>query len=73
MAPISPAQARARARIELLIRIAEPGLNLLLGAGDRLSRIVDRSDDDPVPVIRHSDDVRPLAAGRPVVSEPASE
>jgi hypothetical protein len=41
----------------------QPGLDLVLLAGDRISRVVDRSDDEPVPAIRFPDDVRPLGPG----------
>jgi hypothetical protein len=64
MAPPTTAQVRWRARIEVLIRLAQPGLDLMLAAGDRLSRTVDRSDDDPVPAIRFSNEVLPLASGQ---------
>jgi hypothetical protein len=65
MARLTPAQLRWRNRIETLIRLMQPGLDLMLLAGDRLSRAVDRSDDEPVPAIRFPDDVRPLAPGQP--------
>ena len=65
MAKLTPAQQRWRNRIELLIRLMQPGLDLMLLAGDRLSRSVGRSDDEPVPAIRFPDDVRPLAPGQP--------
>ena len=65
MAKLTPAQQRWRNRIEFLIRLMQPGLDLLLLAGDRLSRAVDRSDDEPIPAIRFPDDVRPLAPGQP--------
>jgi hypothetical protein len=65
MAPLTPAQQRWRNRIETVIRLMQPGLDLVLLAGDRLSRVVDRSDDEPVPAIRFPDDVRPLAPGHP--------
>jgi hypothetical protein len=41
---MTPTQQRVRERIEALIRLAAPGLDLLLAAGDRLSRAVDRGD-----------------------------
>lgn len=65
MAPPTPAQLRARARIEFVLRLAEPGLNLLLAAGDRVSRVVDRREDDPIPAIRFPNEVRPLPPGPP--------
>jgi hypothetical protein len=49
MTPRTPVQQQRRDRVETLIRIAEPGLNLLLAAGERLSRVVQRRDDDYYP------------------------
>jgi hypothetical protein len=41
---MTPNQQRVRGRIEGLIRVAAPALDLLLVAGDRVSRAVDRGD-----------------------------
>ncbi len=49
MATLTPAQRRWRARIETALRVAAPGLDLVLAAGDRLSRAVERDDLDWVP------------------------
>ncbi len=49
MATLSPAQRRWRARIETMLRLAAPALDLILAAGDRLSRAVEREDLDWVP------------------------
>lgn len=49
MAALTPEQRRTRARIETLIRLAAPGLNLLLAFGDRLSRLVEPEDHDYYP------------------------
>ncbi|MEA2474852.1 MAG: hypothetical protein QOE06_2767, partial [Thermoleophilaceae bacterium] len=38
--PLTPEQRRRRDQVEMLIRLMAPGLNLVLGAGERLSRIV---------------------------------
>lgn len=46
MAPPSPTQLAWRRRIEAVLRVAEPGLDLLLAAGDRFSRVVARDDDE---------------------------
>jgi len=35
------------------LRVVGPALDLVLVAGDRLSRVVDRSDDEPLPAIRY--------------------
>jgi len=42
----TPNQLVWRRRIEAGLRIAEPGLNLLLAVGDRFSRWVDRGQPD---------------------------
>lgn len=41
---MTPTQQRVRDRIEALIRLAAPAFDLLLVAGDRISRAVDRGD-----------------------------
>ena len=46
MAPPSPTQLQWRRRIEAALRVAAPALDLLLAAGDRVSRAVDRGDDE---------------------------
>jgi hypothetical protein len=46
VAPPSPTQVRWRRRIEAALRLAAPALDLLLAAGDRLSRAVDRGGDE---------------------------
>jgi len=53
MAPPSPTQLAWRGRIEAALRVAAPALDLLLAAGDRLSRAVDREAlDSPAPARR---------------------
>jgi len=47
MASPTPEQVRRRERIESLLRLAEPGLNLMLAAGDGLSRLVHRGGPEP--------------------------
>ena len=44
MARLSPDQLRTRERIETMIRLMAPGLNLVLAAGERLSRVVEPED-----------------------------
>ena len=50
MANLAPEERRRRDQIETLIRLMAPGLNLILAAGERLSRIVEPDDPDYYPV-----------------------
>ena len=52
MAYRSPAQLARVRRMESLIRLAAPGLDLVLYAGDRASRIVGRNEIGPEPARR---------------------
>ena len=47
--PLTAEQLRKRDRVESLIRLMAPGLNLLLAAGDRLSRLVEPVDHEYYP------------------------
>ena len=49
VAPLTPDQVRTRERVETVIRIAAPALNLLLAAGERLSRLVEPEDHEYYP------------------------
>jgi hypothetical protein len=49
MAVRSPTQLANRARIERLIRIAAPALDLVLATGERISRVAGRNQIDPEP------------------------
>lgn len=48
--PLTPEQRRRRDRTETLIRLMAPGLNLVLAAGERISKIVAPNDDEYYPV-----------------------
>ncbi|MEA2465981.1 MAG: hypothetical protein QOJ57_107 [Thermoleophilaceae bacterium] len=50
MTALTPDQRRKRERVETVISIAAPALNLLLAFGDRLSRIVEPEDSEYYPV-----------------------
>jgi hypothetical protein len=50
MAPLTPEQRRTRDRVETLIRLMAPGLNLVLAAGERISRIVEPDDYEYYPI-----------------------
>lgn len=49
VAALTPAQRTNVRRMESLIRLAAPALDLLLFAGDRVSRVVGRNEIDPEP------------------------
>ena len=49
MAPLTPEQVRRRERVESLIRLTAPGLNLVLAIGDRISRLVGSEDEEHYP------------------------
>jgi hypothetical protein len=49
MAPTTPTGLANRARIESLLRLAAPALDLMLAAGDRVSRVAGRNEIDPEP------------------------
>jgi hypothetical protein len=50
MSELTPAQRRIRERVEGLISAASPVLDLVLGVGDRISRIVEPEDHEYYPV-----------------------
>jgi hypothetical protein len=49
VAQLTPEQHRNRDRVETLIRLMAPGLNLVLALGERLSRIVEPVDHEYYP------------------------
>ncbi|HEX4720779.1 MAG TPA: hypothetical protein VH300_19820 [Thermoleophilaceae bacterium] len=49
MAKLSAEQIRTRERVETLIRLAAPALNLVLAAGERVSRVVEPDDPEYYP------------------------
>jgi hypothetical protein len=49
MAQLTPDQLRTRQRIEGLIRLAAPALDLMLAVGERVSRIVEPEDVEYYP------------------------
>jgi hypothetical protein len=51
----TPTQRALQRRIESLIRVAAPALDLLLFAGDKLSRVAGRNQIDPDPPRRLGD------------------
>lgn len=67
--PLTPDQRRRRDTIERGIRLVAPALDLLLWAGERLSRIVQRDDPsyDPAQPPARDSPVR-TGTGRPLPS-----
>ena len=65
MAFRTPAQLARRRRIEGALRLAAPFLDLLLAAGDRVSRVAGRNEIDPDPPRRvlRADSRTPLGGG----------
>ena len=50
MAELTPGQQRTRRRVETVIGLAAPVLDLVLAAGDRISRIAEPKDYEYYPV-----------------------
>ena len=50
MSQLTPDQRRTRDRVETLIGLVAPVLNVVLAAGDRLSRVVEPEDTEYYPV-----------------------
>jgi hypothetical protein len=56
MAPMTAGQLRTRRRVEGVIRLMAPALDVLLAVGERVSKVVEPEDSDYYPprVTRHS-------------------
>ena len=63
MANLTPDQRRRRDQVETLIRLMAPALNLVLAAGERLSRLVEPDDPDYYPVRASSPEPPPKPEG----------
>jgi hypothetical protein len=57
MAPMTAGQLRTRRRVEGLIRVMAPMLDVVLAVGERVSKVVEPEDADYYPprVTRHSE------------------
>jgi hypothetical protein len=51
MSTLTPDQLRKRERVETLIRLIAPGLNLVLAVGERVSRVVEPDDPEYYPAV----------------------
>jgi hypothetical protein len=60
MSPTTPGQLRTRRRVESLIRLMAPALDVVLAVGDRVSRVVERDDPEYYPPRVSSSDRPPL-------------
>ena len=49
MAPLTPDELRTRERVETVIRLASPALNLVLAVGERISKLVEPEDHEYYP------------------------
>ncbi len=49
MAPLTPDELRTRERVETVIRLASPALNLVLAVGERVSKLVEPEDHEYYP------------------------
>jgi hypothetical protein len=49
MAPLTPDELRTRERVESVIRLASPALNLVLAVGERISKFVEPEDQEYYP------------------------
>lgn len=49
MAALTPDQLRTRERIDALIRVMAPALDVVLAVGERISRVVEREDAEYYP------------------------
>ena len=74
MAELSPGQQRTRRRVETVIGLAAPLLDLVLAAGDRISRIAEPNDYEYYPVrAGELRDELPGETRRPAVPETGDE
>jgi hypothetical protein len=49
VAPLTPGQLRTRQRVEGVIRLAAPALDLMLAVGERVSKVVEPEDVEYYP------------------------
>jgi hypothetical protein len=63
-------EEKRRAAVESVIRLIEPGLNLILAAGDRISRLVEPEDHEYYPVRPLEQPREPELASREATQRP---
>jgi len=72
MGALTPTQLRTRRRVESVIRLMAPALDVVLAVGDRVSRIVERDDPEYYPprAGRSAEDALRAAGDRPAGDRP---
>ena len=72
MSPTTAGQLRTRRRVESVIRLIAPALDVVLAVGDRVSRVVERDDPEYYPprAGRSAEDALRAAGDRPVGDRP---
>jgi hypothetical protein len=67
MASLTPGQLRTRRRVESVIKLMAPALDVVLAVGDRVSRIVERDDPEYYPprVGRNAEEALRAAGEKP--------
>ena len=70
MTQLTTEQKRTRGRVETVIRLMAPGLDLVLAAGERLSRLVEPEDHEYYPPRPSETDGPPPV--RPEPGQPAA-
>jgi hypothetical protein len=63
VAKLTADQQRTRERFETLIRLMAPALNLMLAAGERVSRIVEPDDPEYYPARVEGTEPAPVGVG----------
>jgi hypothetical protein len=64
MGQLTPVQRQRREQVESLIRLMAPALNLVLAAGERLSRIAEPEDTEYYPPRGSGEESSPPASDR---------
>lgn len=73
MAKLTPDQLRRRERVEALIRLIAPALNLVLATGERISRIVESDDPEYYPARVEGAEAPSVGRGTPAGAAPGRD
>ncbi|MEA2419777.1 MAG: hypothetical protein QOE60_1983, partial [Thermoleophilaceae bacterium] len=74
MTALTPSQLRTRRRVESVVRLMAPALDVVLAVGDRVSRLVERDDPEYYPprVGRRAEEALRDASAQPPDEPPLS-